>query len=86
VPAFVEEVVRSECYVVCNSVGGLAGLQLAKIRPDLVRGLVLLNISLRMLHIKKQPWYLKPFVKALQNTLRESKLGAAFFAQVRGGG
>ncbi|GAB5031369.1 epoxide hydrolase 4-like [Nannochloropsis oceanica] len=77
-----EEEEKDGVYLVCNSVGGLVGLQLAVDRPSLVRGVMLLNISLRMLHLKKQPWYLKPFVKALQTTLRETRLGQLFFAQV----
>ncbi|TFJ86040.1 hypothetical protein NSK_002860 [Nannochloropsis salina CCMP1776] len=91
--AFVKDIVHEQAlagvspseegvYVVCNSVGGLVGLQLAVDRPDLVKGVMLLNISLRMLHLKKQPWFLKPFVKALQTTLRETRLGQLFFAQV----
>lgn len=40
--------------VVCNSVGGVAGLQVCKQRPDLVQGVMCINISLRMLHAKKQ--------------------------------
>lgn len=75
-------VIKSDVYLACNSVGGIVGLQLAKKRPDLVLGVVVLNISLRMLHIKKQPWYIKPFVKAIQNTLRESPLGEVFFKRV----
>jgi len=51
-------------------------------RPDLVHGILLLNISLRMLHAKKQPVLLKPFVKGLQTLLRETPVGAAFFGQV----
>lgn len=35
-----------------------------------------------MLHVKKQPALLRPFVKALQTTLRTTPLGAAFFGQV----
>jgi hypothetical protein len=27
-------------------------------------------------------WFVRPFVKALQNTLRETDLGRLFFAQV----
>jgi hypothetical protein len=84
--AFVQEVVKPEgedgVYVVCNSVGGVAGLQLCLDRPDLVKGIMLLNISLRMLHIKKQPVLLRPFVAALQTALRETFLGALFFGQV----
>lgn len=84
VEAFVQEVVKPEdgVYVVTNSVGGLAGLQLCLDRPDLVNGLIILNISLRMLHVKKQPALLRPFVKALQTALRETPLGGLFFGQV----
>jgi len=39
-------------------------------------------IEVIILHLKKQPWFLKPFVKALQSTLRETSLGKLFFAQV----
>jgi hypothetical protein len=61
---------------------GLAGLQAAIDKSEMVRGLVLLNISLRMLHITKQEWWKKPFVKALQNVLRGTNLGQAFFKSV----
>lgn len=60
----------------------MAGLQAAIDKPEMVRGLVLLNISLRMLHITKQEWWKKPFVKALQNVLRGTNLGQAFFKSV----
>lgn len=49
---------------------GLVGLQAAVLKPQICKGLLLLNISLRMLHIKKQPWYGKPFIKSFQNLLR----------------
>jgi len=77
-----EEGKEEGAYLICNSVGGLVGLQLAVDNPSLVKGVMLLNISLRMLHLKKQPWFAKPFVKALQTTLRETSLGKLFFAQV----
>jgi len=90
--AFIKEIIHPQSppeegkeegvYLICNSVGGLVGLQLAVDNPKLVKGVMLLNISLRMLHLKNQPWYLKPFVKALQTTLRETSLGKLFFAQV----
>ena len=40
------------------------------------------NISLRMLHIEKQPAAARPFVKALQYVLRETPVGALFFGSV----
>ena len=58
---------------------GLAGLQAAIFRPDLVRGVQLMNISLRLLHLKKQPAWKKPVVKALQAALHSSFVGPLFF-------
>ena len=41
----------------------------------------LLDISLRMLHIRNQPAWKKPFVKGLQNVLRSTPVGGFFFNQ-----
>lgn len=49
---------------------GLVGLQAAVMNPVICKGIILLNISLRMLHIKKQPWYGKPLIKSFQSLLR----------------
>lgn len=49
---------------------GLVGLQAAVMEPQNCKGIMLLNISLRMLHIKKQPWYGKPFIRSFQSLLR----------------
>lgn len=43
---------------------GLAGLQAAVTRPEEVRGVVLLDISLRGLHVSKQPAPFRPLIKA----------------------
>jgi len=45
-------------------------------------GLVLIDISLRMLHKKKQSVFIAPFVSAIQYVLRETQLGSYFFKQV----
>ncbi|CAL57930.1 Alpha/beta hydrolase fold-1 [Ostreococcus tauri] len=79
---FVDEIVGEPAFVACNSVGGVAGLQAAVDAPEKVRGVVLMNISLRGLHITKQPAIIRPFVKALQTTLRETSIGKSFFASV----
>ncbi|KAK9814391.1 hypothetical protein WJX72_005098 [[Myrmecia] bisecta] len=79
---FIESVIREPVFLICNSVGGLAGLQAAVYQPNQVRGVQLLNISLRMLHLSKQNRFQRPFVKALQQVLRETQLGELFFAQV----
>jgi pimeloyl-ACP methyl ester carboxylesterase len=49
---------------------GLVGLQAAVMAPEICKGIILLNISLRMLHIKKQPWFGKPLIRSLQSLLR----------------
>ena len=79
---FVDEVIKEPAVLVCNSVGGLVGLQTAAKYPDRVKGLVLINISLRMLHNRKQPALQVPFTTALQTVLRETGIGKAFFKQV----
>jgi pimeloyl-ACP methyl ester carboxylesterase len=50
--------------------------------PALVRGIVLLDVSLRELHASKQPAALRPLVGAVQSLLRTTPLGLAFFGQV----
>ena len=47
-----------------------------------VAGVQLLNISLRMLHVRKQAPWQRPFVAALQRALRDTPLGTWFFASV----
>ena len=61
---------------------GIAALQAAKVKPRLVRGVQLQNVSLRMLHSSKQNRFQRPLVRALQNTLRTTSLGQMFFKQV----
>jgi len=50
--SFIETKIKEPAYVVCNSVGGVAGLTAAVKRPDLIKGIVLINISLRLLHVR----------------------------------
>ncbi|GAB2229379.1 hypothetical protein Droror1_Dr00023518 [Drosera rotundifolia] len=61
---------------------GFVGLQAAVMEPKFCKGIVLLNISLRMLHIKKQPLLGRPLVKAFQILLRNTPLGKLFFQSV----
>ncbi|PRW20472.1 chloroplastic isoform X1 [Chlorella sorokiniana] len=79
---FLREVVGGPATLTCNSVGGIAGLQAAIDDPSLVRGVQIMNISLRMLHVSKQAPWQRPLVKTLQDTLRTSPLGAWFFGQI----
>lgn len=42
----------------------------------------LINVSLRMLHVDKQPPLARPFIAAFQSLLRNTTLGERFFASV----
>jgi pimeloyl-ACP methyl ester carboxylesterase len=79
---FIKNVVKEPCVLVCNSIGGVVGLQETVNNPSSVKGLILINMSLRMLHVKKQNPLLRPFVSMLQTTLRKSGVGNVFFEQV----
>lgn len=68
--------------VTCNSVGGIAGLQAAVDNPTLVPAVQIMNVSLRMLHVTKQPTWARPLISSLQTLLRTTPLGQLFFAQV----
>lgn len=61
---------------------GIAGLQAAVQTPQHVQAVQLQNVSLRMLHKKRQSALQRPFVKALQTVLRTTPVGAFFFKQV----
>ena len=80
---FADAVAPGEKVLICtNSVGGIAGLEASIKRPDKVASVMLMNVSLRMLHEKKQSAFAKPFVAALQKTLRTTDLGPWFFSQI----
>ncbi|KAE8677194.1 hypothetical protein F3Y22_tig00111542pilonHSYRG00121 [Hibiscus syriacus] len=79
---FCSSVVKDRAFFICNSIGGLVGLQAAVANPEICRGLFLLNISLRMLHVKKQPWFGRPFIASFQSLLRNTAVGKAFFRSV----
>ena len=89
---FCEQVVGAPAFLATNSVGGIAALSAAASAAaapgaggdatSRVRGVVLLDVSLRELHLSKQPALIRPLVAVLQRTLRTTSLGQAFFAQV----
>lgn len=81
---FIEEVVQKKepVFLVCNSIGGVVGLETAVENPKLVKGVVLIDISMRNLHVKKQPPLMRPFTSLLQTLLRETNVGEAFFNNV----
>jgi pimeloyl-ACP methyl ester carboxylesterase len=79
---FLKEVVGGPAALAANSVGGIAALQAAADAPELVRGVLAANITLRALHMSKQAPWARPAVAALQRLLRTTPLGAAFFSAV----
>ena len=79
---FIEEKIQGPTVLIANSVGGVAALQSAVTRPELIQGVILINISMRMLHVKKQNMFQRPVVKAIQTILRETDIGKNFFKTV----
>lgn len=79
---FIDGIVKRPAFLICNSIGGIAGLQAAVKDPSSVKGVQLLDISLRQLHVRNQSPLAKPFVKAFQNILVETFVGDWFFSQV----
>jgi len=75
-------VVGEPAFLITNSVGGIAALAAAVAAPAAVRGVQLMDVSLRMLHVSKQAAWQRPLVSALQRALRDTPLGAAFFGAV----
>ncbi|KAJ0510931.1 putative alpha/beta hydrolase-1 [Helianthus annuus] len=79
---FCTDVVKDKAFFICNSIGGLVGLQAAVADPSICTGVMVINISLRMLHITKQPWYGRPLIRSFQNLLRNTPVGKFFFQTV----
>ncbi|GLU19593.1 hypothetical protein SLE2022_358340 [Rubroshorea leprosula] len=79
---FCSDVIKDEAFFICNSIGGLVGLQAAVLQPQICKGIVLLDISLRMLHIKKQPWIGRPFITLFQSLLRNTAVGKLFYKSI----
>ncbi len=79
---FIGEVLGEPAFLVGNSIGCVVALQAAVDQPQQVRGLALLNCSLRLLHEKKRqtlPFYRQWGAAFLQNILTYKPLGYFFF-------
>jgi pimeloyl-ACP methyl ester carboxylesterase len=69
-------------FLVGNSIGCIVALQAAVDFPEQVRGVALLNCSLRLLHESKQatqPWYKRIGAPILQSVLQNKPIGNWFF-------
>eukprot|EP00803_Ostreobium_quekettii_P009715 evm.model.scf_343.5 EVM.evm.TU.scf_343.5 scf_343:31435-36314(-) len=79
---FMETVIGGPAFLVCNSIGGIVGLEAAVTSPSQVQGVQIHNISLRKLHVRNQAPIAKPLVKAFQDLLLDTQAGQWFFDQV----
>lgn len=83
--AFAQQVIGEPVYLVGNSIGAVVALQAAVLHPPQVRGVALLNCSLRLLHDRKRstlPWYRQWSAPILQTVLGIRPLGHWFFSQL----
>jgi len=79
---FIEEVVGDKAFAICNSIGSCAGMQAAIDYPESLRGVMILDPSLRLLNVKRQNPMGIPVVTAFQTFLRETPVGEGFFSLV----
>jgi pimeloyl-ACP methyl ester carboxylesterase len=82
---FCREVIGGPAILVGNSIGCVVVMQTAVDHPALVKGLIALNCSLRLLHERKRtalPWYRQVGADILQGILRYPSIGKLFFRQV----
>lgn len=82
---FCREVVGSPVFLVGNSIGCIVAMQTAVDHPDQVRGVTMLNCSLRLLHDRRrhtQPWIKQVGAPLLQKILQIKPIGRTFFRQV----
>ncbi|MEL6352177.1 MAG: alpha/beta fold hydrolase [Cyanobacteria bacterium J06627_28] len=83
--AFCEQVVGEAAFLVGNSIGCVVALQAAVDGPDWVRGVALLDCSLRLLHDRKRqslPWYRSAPTPYIQKVLGYRPLIQFFFGQL----
>jgi len=79
---FCREVVGTPAFLVGNSIGAIVAMQAAVNDSEMVRGVALLDCSLRMLHDRRRaelPWYRSLGTPILQNLLAIRWLGHGFF-------
>jgi len=82
---FCQEIVGEAVFLVGNSIGCVAAAQAAIMNPLMVRGVAMLDCSLRLLHDRKRltlPWYRRMSAPLLQGILGNRAIGHVFFAQL----
>jgi pimeloyl-ACP methyl ester carboxylesterase len=82
---FCQSVIGEPVFLVGNSIGCIVALQMAVDYPELVKGVALLNCSLRLLHERKQanlPFYKRYGASIVQQLLAFKPISNFFFAQL----
>jgi pimeloyl-ACP methyl ester carboxylesterase len=82
---FCREIVGEPAFLVGNSIGCIVAMQTAVTAPEQVRGLALLDCSLRLLHDRKRatlPWYRNAPTPLIQSILGVRAIGHFFFARL----
>jgi pimeloyl-ACP methyl ester carboxylesterase len=82
---FCQSVVGEPAFLIGNSIGCIVALQAAVTDPDWVRGVAMLNCSLRLLHDRKRaslPWYRNWGTQLLQTLLSVPPIGTYFFSRL----
>ncbi|NBD33830.1 MAG: alpha/beta fold hydrolase, partial [Cyanobacteria bacterium] len=82
---FCQEVVGTPVFLVGNSIGCIAAMQAAVMRPEISLGVINLNISLRLLHERKRqalPWHRRFGAPIAQKILSYPPIGKWFFHQI----
>lgn len=82
---FCREVIQSSAFFIGNSIGCVVALQAAVDAPEICRGVVMIDCSLRLLHVRKRktlPWYRSASAPILQRLLDVKPLGQFFFARL----
>ncbi|CAJ1350969.1 unnamed protein product, partial [Effrenium voratum] len=76
---FIKEMVKSDVFLVGNSLGSLVSLQAAIDSPNVVRGLLLVNPRFRQEHVSEAPAVARPVISWVQRVLRETPVGGWLF-------
>ncbi|MFB2881470.1 alpha/beta fold hydrolase [Floridanema aerugineum] len=82
---FCREVVGEPAFLVGNSIGCIVAMQAAVDFPEMVKGVALLNCSLRLLHDRKRatlPWHRRSGAPIVQKILAFRLIGQLFFSQI----
>ncbi len=82
---FSQHIIGEPVFLVGNSIGCIVALQAAVTETELIKGIILLNCSLRMLHDRKRaslPWPQRTFSPWFQKILAIQPIGHFFFARL----